>query len=136
MSQSNTGLKMTTNTLDDILGDIWDVRDLISRFEELQELKDELFIAFEDLEEFQQIESILDKLKGNGGDEQWQGDWYPVTMIVENYFTEYAQDLVSDIGDMPREIPSYIEIDWDATADNIKRDYSSIDIDGNTYYFR
>jgi hypothetical protein len=127
---------MTTNTLDDILGDIWDVRDLISRFEELQELKDELFIAFEDLEEFQQIESILDKLKGNGGDEQWQGDWYPVTMIVENYFTEYAQDLVSDIGDMPREIPSYIEIDWDATADNIKRDYSSIDIDGNTYYFR
>ena len=37
---------------------------------------------------------------------------------------------------MPREIPSYIEIDWDATADNLKVDYSEIEIDGDTYFYR
>jgi hypothetical protein len=154
---------MTTNTLDEIIGDIWDVRDLIELFESLEselvdvfnnqledEQEDEKALDGEDSDflnwvedcqleeaiEYRAIKEVLEELKGSGGDEQWRGDWYPCTMIAEDYFTAYCQDLVSDIGDMPREIPSYIEIDWDATANNIKIDYSSIDIDGTTYYFR
>jgi hypothetical protein len=40
------------------------------------------------------------------------------------------------IGDMPKEIPSYIVIDWDATAENIQADYTSVDFDGVTYWIR
>ena len=82
------------------------------------------------------LQDILDGLKGYGGDVQWRGDWYPITLIHESYFVEYCEELVKDVGDLPKEIPSYIEIDWDKTAENMKWDYSSIEIDGNTYYYR
>ena len=149
--------------MNDILENVWDIRDLIGRFEEIeadlltafneqQEIEgddtttddpeDSAFIEWaaqtthDNAEEYTAIKTVLDELKGGGGDEQWRGDWYPITMIREDYFTEYCQELVSDIGDMPREIPSYIEIDWDATADNLKVDYSEIEIDGDTYFYR
>lgn len=58
------------------------------------------------------------------------------TLIRESYWVEYVEELVSDIGDMPREIPSYIAIDWDKTAANIKADYTEAEFDGVTYYLR
>lgn len=90
----------------------------------------------DDAEELAALESILADLAGNGGDEQWDGDWYPVTLIRDSYFTDYAQELVSDIGDLPANVPSYIEIDWEATARNIRVDYTSTEIDGVTYWYR
>ena len=53
-----------------------------------------------------------------------------------NAAVDESRELVSDIGDMPREIPPYIEIDWEATAENIRADYMSVDFDGVTYYVR
>ena len=122
---------MTTTDLD-LSADTIDVRDIISRFEEL---RSSLPISG-DLEEFEQLTNILEELKGQGGDEQWQGDWYPVTLISEVYFVEYAQELCQDIGAIPDDFPSYIEIDWEVTARNIQMDYSEVEIDGITYYFR
>jgi hypothetical protein len=90
----------------------------------------------EEQEELQTIEALLESLKGCGGDEQWEGAWYPATLIRDDYFVTYARELVSDIGDIPRDIPSYIEIDWEATAKNIRMDYSSVEIDGVTYWYR
>ncbi len=143
--------------------DIIDVRDIIGRVEALEdellavfneqqviegddtETDDPLDGAFrewckatvhEDAAEYLALCEILDDLCGNGGDEQWRGKWFPVTLISEDYFTEYAKDLVQAIGDLPRDIPSYLEIDWDATAENIKVDYSTVEIDGDTYYYR
>ena len=43
---------------------------------------------------------------------------------------------MSDIGDLPKNIPRYIEIDWDKTADNLKQDYTSVTFDGADYYVR
>jgi len=64
-------------------------------------------------------------------------DWpYGATLVRESYFTDYCEELVSDIGDMPREIPGYIVIDWEATANNIRADYSEVDFDGVTYLVR
>lgn len=68
---------------------------------------------------------------------QYSPDWrYGATLIHENYFTDYCRELVSDIGDLPRNIPDYIEIDWQATADNIRADYTAVDFNGDTYYVR
>lgn len=86
--------------------------------------------------ELASLTAVLDDLKGNGGDYQRNGDWYPATLIRDSYFTDYAQELVEDIGDLPNGIPSYIEIDWDATARNIQMDYTSVEIDGETYWYR
>lgn len=120
------------------------VRDLIARYEELEDELSDLDENSdnytqgqeEDTIEFTEIKDILSDLAGYGGDEQWRGDWYPVTLIHEDYFTEYCEDLIKDIGDLPRNIPRYIEIDWESTAENIKQDYSYIEIDGKKYYYR
>lgn len=64
-------------------------------------------------------------------------DWaYGTTLVHDSYFTEYVMDMLADIGDLPRDIPWYIVIDHDATADNVKADYFSIDLDGETYWLR
>ncbi len=86
--------------------------------------------------ELQTLESLLSDLCGYGGDEQWEGDWYPVTLIARSYFVDYCKELVQDIGDLPNGIPSYIEIDWEKTADNLEADYSTVDFDGSEYLYR
>ena len=116
----------------DLTADVIDVRDIIERYETLEDLEDGL----PDAEERTLLASILDELKGCGGDEQWRGDWYPITLISDIYFVEYCIDLVKDVGDLPKNIPNYFVIDWDATADNIKNDYSKITIDGFDYWHR
>jgi uncharacterized protein (UPF0335 family) len=69
--------------------------------------------------------------------EGYAGDWkYGATLVRDDYFTEYAKQLCEDIGDVPRDLPSYIEIDWEKTADNIKVDYTAVDFDGVTYWIR
>jgi hypothetical protein len=127
--------------------DILDVRDIIARVEELREGREEYNEKMSDgaawdkvedgePEELKTLESLLSELAGYGGDEQWEGVWYPVTLIRDSYFTDYAQELCEDIGDIPRELPHYIEIDWEATARNIRTDYSSVEFDGVTYWYR
>lgn len=113
--------------------DIIDTRDLIERIEDLEVECDGLE---DECQELQTLSSIMDKLKGQGGDERWRGAWYPLTLIHENYFVEAMRELLEDIGDIPRELPSYIVIDWEATADNLRVDYSSVEIEGHTYWFR
>ena len=58
------------------------------------------------------------------------------TLIREDYFTQYVQEMLEDCGDIPSDLPHYIVIDWEATADNLKQDYAEIDIFGDTYYIR
>lgn len=84
---------MTDTTLD-LTADIIDVRDIIARYEELEAESDGLPNA----EERYQLSCILSDLKGCGGDEKWRGDWYPLTLIRDHHFTEYAQELAEEIG--------------------------------------
>jgi len=64
-------------------------------------------------------------------------EWgYGATFVRADHFVEYCQELVQDIGDLPRGIPSYIEIDWEKTAENIKMDYTSVEFAGVEYYIR
>ena len=41
-----------------------------------------------------------------------------------------------DIGDLPKDLPAYIVIDWDKTANNIEADYTTVDYDGVEYLIR
>lgn len=85
-------------------------------------------------EELRGLLSILEDLKGYGGDEQWRGDWYPVTLISESYFTDYTEELVSDCYDL--KLPNFVHVDWEATAKDVKVDYSTVEIDDVTFFYR
>lgn len=126
-------MKGTTRETDH-LADILDIRDIIARFEQLEEdeQRDE-----EEETEFRQLESLLDDCRGCGGDEQWRGDWYPVTLIHGRYFVKYAQELAEDCGMVADDArwPNN-HIDWEAAADELLQDYTIIDYDGETYYTR
>lgn len=63
---------------------------------------------------------------------------YGCTLIPESDFTKYCEDLVQDVGDLPKGIPSYIRnnIDWDGVAEDLKVDYSELQYEGETYLYR
>ena len=120
-----------------------DIRDVIARVEHLRALRtpgpvdlgeddneqgqDDLFA------ELTELETLLDDLSGNGGDEQWEGDWYPVTLIRDSHFRDYAQDFADDIGRISdsAEWP-HTCIDWDQAARELQMDYSSTTFNGTT----
>lgn len=58
-----------------------------------------------------------------------------VQLIAEQDFPEYIQELLEDIGDVPK-LPSYVEVDWEATAENLRIDYTEVEFEGVTYLFR
>jgi hypothetical protein len=117
------------------MDDIIDVRDVIAQIEALEDI-DAGIASDGDDEELGALIGLLDELKGHGGDEQWRGDWYPITLIRDSYFVTAMQQLCEDIGDFPTGVPSYYVIDWEATARNLRTDYSSIEFDDVTYWYR
>jgi hypothetical protein len=120
----------------DLTADTIDVRDIIARFMELEELQEQGEYTETPDCELQTLTAILAELKGEGGDEQWRGDWYPMLLIRESYFTNYAREMLEDCGTIPRDLPSWVIIDWEATADNVQVDYTPVEIDGITYWYR
>jgi len=124
----------------DLTADIIEIRDIIERIEELPDLIEgegceEQCNSYS--EELATLTGIMAELQGNGGDEQWQGDWYPLTLISESYFRDYAQELAEDIGAVNKNStwPHYC-IDWDRAARELQMDYTSVTIDGMTYFYR
>ena len=138
-----------------------DIRDLISRFEELESEREGLQAEIDELvesgttgaelnrahrahdewdeingEEFMELTVLLTELAGRGGDEQWRGDWYPVTLIAESDFNDYMDEFLEDCGEIPRfqDLPSYIKIVVD--YDQLRWDYDEVDFRGTTYLFR
>ena len=49
---------------------------------------------------------------------------------------EFAESICQDCGYIPNDLPSWIEIDWERTWENLSQDYTEVDADGQTYIFR
>lgn len=81
-------------------------------------------------EELKEIEEI-DKVEEECSEFQ-----YGETLIHEDYFTEYCEQLCQDCGYISKDFPCWIEIDWEATAANISADYSQCEYQGEQYLFR
>lgn len=107
--------------------DIIDVRDVIEAVE----------LGDAEHDDIPALTGLLAELAGNGGDEQYQGDWYPLTLIRESYFQEYAQELAEDTGAISDESawPSNC-IDWEWAARELQMDYISVEYSGITYWYR
>lgn len=127
---------MPTTKLD-LYADIIDVRDIIARLEELEAEQSSDPMAFNNGEELDTLTAIMEELAGMGGDEQWRGVWYPLTLIRDSYFRDYAEELADDIGAIPRDARWPMNcIDWDQAARELRYDYSGVDIGGVTYWTR
>jgi hypothetical protein len=59
------------------------------------------------------------------------------TLIEDSYFEEYAEEMAYDIGAISREAgwPAN-HIDWEAAAEELKQDYTEVELFGNTYWAR
>jgi len=120
-----------------------DSRDIIERIEELQAERDtydeergeerDPWTAAQpdDAAELAALEKLAKEC------EEYAEDWnVGTTLIRHSYFTEYARELVEDCGYISPELPHWIEIDWTATAENVRADYTSVDFDGALYWVR
>lgn len=65
-------------------------------------------------------------------------EWrYGLALISEDYFVTYAEEMAADVGAIdPKAGWPLQHIDWDAAAEALKQDYSSVELDGRTFYFR
>ena len=113
--------------------DVLDIRDIIERVEELQD--DDKRNA-DDNDELASLNALLNDCRGNGGDHQYNGDWYPVTLIRDTHFVDSVQEMLEDCGDISKDLPAYVHIDWERTANDVQMDYTSVDFDGVDYWYR
>ena len=100
------------------------VDDLRDAVDELAERVDEL--DQDEREELRVLSVLLEEVDNYGCD----------YLVNDSYFSEYARDLLEDCEIIPRNLPHYIVIDWDATADNIRQDYTAFEFRGKTFWGR
>lgn len=104
-----------------------DSQDIIDRIEELE--------CVDNLDVVETAE--LAALKAFAAKYDYVEDWkYGAVFICEEYFTEYIKDMLIDCGTIPRDLPDYIAIDWEETAENLKCDYADAEFNGVQYYVR
>lgn len=129
--------------------DYLDIRDGIERFEELEAEREDACDGDDDTadadklkafdgEDYAVLKTLLDALKGSGGDHQWRGDWYPVTLIRDSHWMDYVRETAEDFhGKAVRNAQWPFDcIDWEKAADELQMDYSSVEFDGVTYWYR
>lgn len=88
-------------------------------------------------EELDSLKTLLENLEGSGGDHQWEGAWYPLTLIADSHFEDYARAFAEDVGaiDDNARWPCTC-IDWEKAASELLMNYSSVTWDGNTFWYQ
>jgi hypothetical protein len=74
----------------------------------------------------------IDELEDEVGNEFEHG----CTLIPIEEFEDYCKDLLEECGYISKDFPSWIVIDYDETANNMKVDYTEVEFRGDTYLFR
>ena len=89
-------------------------------------------LGFTDVEDLENLINFYDELS-NYGDFK-----YGETIIRDDYWVEYCEQLCEEIGDIPEDLPRYIanHIDWKGVAEEIAMDYTYVTYDGEDYYIR
>lgn len=114
------------------LDDIIQVEDLTDRLNWLEGHEPEE-LPEDEANELIALTKLVNELQGMGGDHQWRGEWYPASLIRDSYFEEAMDEMVADCYALP-ELPSFMTITLDYAA--LQQDYSSVDVDGVTYWCR
>ncbi|MBV6514215.1 MAG: hypothetical protein FMNOHCHN_03805 [Ignavibacteriaceae bacterium] len=141
-----------SNTLDSRLLDE-ELADLLEQFEDwksnltdeqIHELAKEMGCEVIDLEEddFRQEWdgsnadriTAIQELESEVNSSEWG---HGIEFIKDSYFAEYAEQLAEDIGAIDRNANWPLNhINWELAADELKSDYTSVEFDGETYWYR
>lgn len=127
-------LESAQETLDDMLDDT-----SVLSGDEAKDQQEIVAAAIDALAEWDdEYATELQTLTALQDEAEWYcSDWQDgAALIRESYFTEHAIEMLKDIGCLPAKIPHYVVIDEEATAENIKADYTSVEFDGATYWVR
>lgn len=123
---------------------ILDIRAIIDRYEELKDqheanktLDEGDPLTEDEVVEMDSLSAFLDDVAGYGGDHEYAGTWYPCEFILDSHFEAYAEQYAEDIGAVERNAAwPACHIDWEAAATSLKQDFSSVDWEGHTYWYR
>lgn len=61
---------------------------------------------------------------------------YGVTLVENDDFEDYTRELLEELGYIPKDFPTWIEIDWSATSANVEQDYTDVTYRGTSYLGR
>lgn len=110
--------------------DYFDSREAIELIAELEVTPKEHRHA-DDQAQLDALIALRDEAEGNIAD--WE---YGEIFISAFSFTDHMMEILNDVGYIPADLPSWIVIDRDKTADNMKIDYTEFEFRGTTYYAR
>jgi len=112
--------------------DIIDSRDIIERIDELSDYIETGTENGDDVNSERDELITLLTLQ----DECNYGDWqHGATLINDNYFTEYAQQLADDCYSIEDHWP-FNCINWDYAAEQLQQDYTCVDFGGAEFWIR
>ena len=108
--------------------------DIDNKLEEIAEKENEIqeceFEYNSYSEELAELESLKEEIESNSD----EGFEYGIQLIHENDIDDYLYEMLIDCGYLPKDMPSWIKIEWQATYNNMKEDYNEIELNGNTFY--
>lgn len=139
-------LESLNDELNDLQNELYDIEneddyadkqnDIDSKLEEIADKENEIqdceFEYNRYSEELAELESLKEEIESNSD----EGFEYGIQLIHENDIDDYLHSMLEDCGYIPKDMPSWIKIDWQATYDNMKEDYNEIELNGNTFYVR
>lgn len=110
-----------------------DSRDVIKRIDELTEARDTAIANEEEFDKEDELKALIALADEASG---YAADWtHGETLIADDYFETYAEELAGDTGCIdPKAKWPLTHIDWEAAANELKQDYTSVDFDGVTYW--
>ena len=139
-------LESLNDELNDLQNELYDIEneddyadkqsDIDNKLEEIADKENEIqdceFEYNRYSEELAELESLKEEISNNSD----EGFEYGIQLIHENDIDDYLHSMLEDCGYIPKDMPSWIKIDWQATYDNMKEDYNEIELNGNTFYVR
>ena len=139
-------LESLNDELNDLQNELYDIEneedyadkriDIDNKLEEIAEKENEIqdceFEYNRYSEELAELESLKEEIESDSD----EGFEYGIQLIHESDIDNYLDELLEACGYIPKDMPSWIEINWGATYDNMKQDYSEIELNGNTFYVR
>jgi len=89
-------------------------------------------LGYTDVEDLESLICFYDELS------QYGDFKYGETIIREDYWVEYCEELCKEVDGIPKDLPWYIanHIDWEGVAKEIAMDYTYVTYDGEDYYIR
>lgn len=114
--------------------------DTFPHYEDMADTFEDIRFEEEEIESWKEVwldelNSIreIDELEDNISSSEWD---YGLTLIEEDEFEDYCEELVTDCGYISRDFPMWIKIDWTTTANNVKQDYSEVEFRGESFLYR